>query len=78
MRPVREGLMLDPCIPTYWDGFSATRKFRGFTIDIEVKNPNKVNKGVSKITLNGEEIKGNIIPEVKLQAGENSVVCVLG
>ena len=78
MRPVRKGLMLDPCIPTEWDGFTATRKFRGFTIDIEVKNPNKVNKGVAKFTLNGEEIEGNIIPEAKLQDGDNKVICQLG
>jgi len=37
MRPVRKVLLLDPCIPTYWDEFSISREFPGHKIDIEEK-----------------------------------------
>jgi len=28
IRPEYDGLLVDPCIPTDWKGFKATRKFR--------------------------------------------------
>jgi len=32
LRPEIDGLRIDPCIPSAWDGFTATRRFRGKTI----------------------------------------------
>ena len=29
IRPTHKGLLIDPCIPTAWDGFSIDRQFRG-------------------------------------------------
>lgn len=76
IRPEVDGLRIDPCIPSHWDGFKATRKFRGKTVNIEVKNPNQHCKGVSKLTVNGEEISGDFIPLDKLT--ENTQVhCVI-
>lgn len=66
IMPVEDGLRVDPCIPAKWDGFSATREFRGKSIEIEVFNPHHVCKGVVKIVLNGEVIKGNKLPFDKL------------
>jgi N,N'-diacetylchitobiose phosphorylase len=63
IRPDFDKLIVDPCIPSDWDGFSAVRRFRGREYQITVKNPCHVNKGVKKILTNGEE-KG-IIPLVK-------------
>lgn len=77
LRPERTGLRVDPCIPSTWPGFTAVRRFRGKTISIEVKNPNAKNKCVTRTTLNGEVLEGNLIPEEKLLA-ENLVVCELG
>jgi cellobiose phosphorylase len=77
IRPELGGLRLDPCIPQNWPGFKATRRFRGKDIEIEVKNPNGVCKGVKSLTLNGEKLAGNIIPVEKLQAG-NRVEVILG
>ena len=73
IKPEYDGLRIDPCIPSIWSGFTVTRQFRGFTINIEVKN--KKNKGDLKITLNGEKVTGNLIPENKLKKGKNKVVC---
>jgi len=77
IRPEYEGLRLDPCIPSAWKGFSATRRFRGKMIDIEVRNPKGLCRGVARLELNGESLEGNLIPADKLKA-ENSVVAILG
>ncbi|PKN92030.1 MAG: glycosyl transferase [Chloroflexi bacterium HGW-Chloroflexi-6] len=62
IRPDYSGLCVDPCIPAAWDGFSVTRKFRGATYQIAVKNPKHVCKGVANLTVDGKMMAGNIIP----------------
>ena len=62
VRPDYDGLIVDPCIPSSWDGFDITRKFRGATYQIKVTNPNKVQKGIKKLIVDGKEVAGNIIP----------------
>ena len=62
IRPTYSGLMVDPCIPKDWGKYEVTRKFRGSTYHIVVKNPRHVSKGVSSVTVNGKKISGNIIP----------------
>ncbi|MDR0940976.1 MAG: hypothetical protein LBM68_01985 [Bacteroidales bacterium] len=62
VRPALDGLIIDPCIPTSWDGLNITRKFRGATYKINVTNPNHVSKGVKKVVVNGKEIEGNKVP----------------
>ena len=62
VRPDYDGLVVDPCIPTDWTGFNLTRKFRGATYQIEVKNPAKVSKGVKTLVVDGKTIAGNIVP----------------
>lgn len=74
IRPELDGLRIDPCIPSEWDGFSAERVFRGKSISIRVNNPHGHSKGVSKLTLNGKEIEGNILPLSRLKA-VNTVTC---
>ncbi|MFT4146399.1 MAG: glycosyl transferase [Mobilitalea sp.] len=62
IKPEYDGLQIDPSIPKAWDGYTVTREFRGETYKITVKNPNHVSTGVSKMTVDGKEIAGNIIP----------------
>jgi len=62
VKPHHKGLEINPCIPKSWDGFSATRKFRGSTYEIEVSNPNHVSKGVVSMIVDGNKIEGNIAP----------------
>lgn len=62
VRPALDGLIIDPCIPTTWDGFKVTRKFRGAIYKINITNPNHVSKGVKKVVVNGKEIEGNKVP----------------
>ena len=77
IRPALTGLLIDPCIPKKWDGFKVTRKFRGYTLNIEVKNPNHVSKGVAEVTIDGIAIEGNLIPV--LEKGKTyDVLVILG
>jgi cellobiose phosphorylase len=65
IRPVYEGLEIDPCIPSDWDGFRVTRYYRDAVYNIEVINPEHVNKGVHVLKVDGMKIKGNIVPAFK-------------
>lgn len=64
IRPSFDGLVIDPCIPSEMDGFSAIRKYRDAVYHITVKNPNHVEKGIRKITVNGLENKSTCIKAV--------------
>jgi cellobiose phosphorylase len=77
IKPDFEGLLINPCIPTKWDGFKVQRKFRGAMLNIEVKNPNHISKGVKEITINGNKIEGNIIPVLE-KGKEYDVKVTLG
>jgi cellobiose phosphorylase len=64
IQPAHDGLMVDPCIPSDFAGFSITRRFRGAEYRITVENPDGVEKGVKQVTVNGQPIEGNIIPPI--------------
>lgn len=77
IKPDYDGLLIDPCIPKEWDGYEVTRKFRGVTYNIKVFNKNHVNKGISKVIVDGKELTSNVLPI--FTAGEtHSVVVELG
>jgi N,N'-diacetylchitobiose phosphorylase len=75
LRPEIGGLRIDPCIPRTWGGFTATRRFRGHTIQITVMNPGSVCGGVESVRLNGEELSDNLVPADRLS--ESNLVTVL-
>jgi cellobiose phosphorylase len=62
LRPELDGLRVDPCIPSTWDGFSAVRQLRGRTLHITVHNPQHRCRGVVKMIVDGRETTGNIVP----------------
>lgn len=57
-----DGLIIDPCIPNEWSGFTVQRKFRGTTFHIEISNPSHVSKGVKELWIDGVKTEGNKIP----------------
>lgn len=59
-----DGLRVDPSIPAAWDGFKATRQFRGDTYEIDIKNPSRVCKGVKSLTVDGKAVDGVIVPVI--------------
>lgn len=62
IRPTYDGLLIDPCIPQSWEGYSVTRKFRGAKYNITVRNPQGVCKGVKRLSVNGKPMDSNRIP----------------
>ncbi len=62
IRPEVDGLRIDPCIPSGWEAFSATRILRGKVIHLDVRNPTGVCRGVKSMTLNGKPVAGNLLP----------------
>ena len=62
VKPDYDGLVLDPCIPTTWPGYSVTRRFRGSTFHIEVANPDGVSSGVARLEVDGKTLPGTLIP----------------
>ncbi len=65
--PTLNGLSVNPCIPSDFGDFDVTRKYRGVTYNIHIKNPDKVQKGVSSLIVDGTEVQGCVIPFGKLQ-----------
>ena len=76
ITPDWDGLKVDPSIPHEWDGFTATRQYRGATYDITVSNPNHVSKGIKSVTVDGEAIEGNVLPT--FAEGTHKVEVVMG
>jgi len=77
IQPDFDGLKVDPCIPTAWDGFTISRHFRGDTYQIRISNPNHVSKGVVSMTLDGKAIDGNVLPVIG-DGGSHQVEVILG
>ena len=61
--PTHTGLQVNPCVPSGFGDFDLVRTYRGVNYHVSVKNPNGVQKGVSKIIVDGKELVGtSIIP----------------
>ncbi|NLN64004.1 MAG: glycosyl transferase, partial [Clostridiaceae bacterium] len=75
IRPRYEGLEIDPCIPSDWDGFRARREFRGAVYHIEVRNPDRICKGVKKIIV--DDMECNKIP-LAAEGSSCNVLIVMG
>jgi cellobiose phosphorylase len=72
IRPEHDGLRIDPCVPTEWDGFSARRRFRGADYRIEVRRSPGARGRVRRLLVNGRPVEGNLVSP----APEGSVVVV--
>lgn len=77
IQPEFAGLRVDPCIPAEWEGFSVTRRFRNAEYLIKVHNPHHVCKGVERMTLDGQPLKGNLLPAAE-RTGKHQVEVWLG
>ena len=78
IRPDYDGLIIDPCIPDTMDVFTAKRKFRGNTYHITVRNPAHVQKGVTKLIVDGAAIDGNMIPAINGTGHDVTVEVTMG
>ncbi len=77
IQPEYEGLGINPCVPADFGTFKVTRTFRGAQYDIEVQNPNHVQKGVKELIVDGVKLDGHVVP---FQEGKTSykVTVVMG
>jgi cellobiose phosphorylase len=61
IRPEHDGLRIDPCLPSDWEGFRAVRRFRGATYRIGVRKPAGARGRVSSVTVDGRPIEGTLV-----------------
>jgi len=62
LYPTHNGLQINPCVPDGFGDFELTRTYRGVDYHISVKNPGNVQKGITKMIVDGKEVSGCIIP----------------
>ncbi|HOT91758.1 MAG TPA: glycosyl transferase [Anaerolineae bacterium] len=60
IRPSYDGLQIAPVIPMDWQGFTATRIFRGVTYHITVERQGGGN--TVSLVVDGKPVEGNIVP----------------
>jgi len=75
IRPTLDGLRISPAIPTNWDGFSATRHYRGIKYNISVKRAGKGNQ--VSINIDGVPLKGEVLPYSFVEKNEVNVEVIL-
>lgn len=78
IRADYDGLIIDPCIPSDWKEFEVFRIFRDKKIEISVKNFDGVEKGVKRITINGESILNSCIIPLSKMKDKNIVEVIMG
>jgi cyclic beta-1,2-glucan synthetase len=61
---VGKSLKINPCIPKEWPGFKVEYRFGDSRYKISVENPDKVNRGVKQVIMDGKLLAGNLIPLV--------------
>jgi cyclic beta-1,2-glucan synthetase len=49
-------LLIDPCIPRYWDAFEIAYRYRSTTYRITIENPAGVNRGIVSAVIGGVEV----------------------
>lgn len=77
IRPVLEGLVIDPCIPSDWREFRVSRIYRGCRLNIHVVNPDGIQHGVKEIRVDGRLLDKNLIPPELIAGRESAEVEVI-
>ncbi len=55
-------LIIDPVIPDWWDGFKVKLRHGKAVYEIDVQNPDHVQKGIAWIELDGRRLKESYLP----------------
>ena len=61
LKPTLDGLQVDPCLPSELKRFTVTRRYRGASYQITVRNPDGVQYGVKHVVVDGVEQEGSIL-----------------
>ncbi|NLC43477.1 MAG: glycosyl transferase, partial [Clostridiales bacterium] len=70
-------LYVNPCIPEDWPGFSIEYRYGNSKYIIEVENPDKFQKGVKLVLLDGSELQDKVIPLID-DGNEHQVTVIMG
>ena len=76
LRPDLKGIRIAPAVPESWDFLEMDKEFRGKYLHIRVENPDHRESGCRSMTLNGQELPDNYIPE-ELLAEKNEIVLIM-
>ena len=60
VRPDYDGLRVEPCLPSTWDGFTVRRQFRGAIYEIEVRCDASV--GGRQLLVDGQPMPDTLVP----------------
>jgi len=71
-----DGLLIDPCLPKAIPRAHVRRAFRSAVYEIDIDNTAGRGRGVSSVSVDGEAIKGNVLPP--LEGGVHNVKVVVG
>ena len=80
IRPTLKGLLIDPSIPTDWDGYTVERTYRGCHLTIRVENPDHVQHGVKKLSIDGAPLDlsaGSVLTDEILGKRSSAAVKVI-
>ncbi|HAE57974.1 MAG TPA: glycosyltransferase 36 associated protein, partial [Anaerolineae bacterium] len=59
-----KSLRISPCIPKDWPGFKVDYRFGSTHYKISIENPDKVNRGVKQVFVDGVLLADSLIPLV--------------
>ena len=62
IKPDYNGLVIDPCLPDSINDLTITRVYRGAAYHIHVTKTDGIEKGVTKMMVNGRAVNGNCVP----------------
>lgn len=71
-RPDYKGIVIDPCVPTAWEGFSVSRVCRDTLVELKVGKMPCDTSRVCALIVNGVKLDSNVIP-YSLIAGKEKV-----
>ena len=70
-------VFINPCIPSYWEGFQILYRYGDTTYSINVENPDKVNTGIKSIAIDGTIVKTEGIRLVN-DGNMHDVIIIMG
>ena len=62
VRAEYTGLRVDPVVDPTWKKFTIRRRFRGSWYNIDITNPAGVERGVTKVIMDGQVLDGTLLP----------------
>jgi cellobionic acid phosphorylase len=62
LQGVKDGLKVDPKMPSHWERMKVTRLFRGATYEVAIKRSDVEEV---EVTVDGTKVEGNVIKDLE-------------